>query len=157
MNTRFVGWAASAYASSTSNVANAWETSCPPYATCDGRGLEKRSESRQIDTSPFATTIPGRAALLRATVALVLLGALTCTPSWAGDWRVSRSRDPISGKAIATTILVSEDSVALSPPYGRALGSLVFREKEGESVTATATHGRANRLRFITVRRHSAI
>ena len=135
MKTRFLRWAGSAHASLNSNVANAWATSCPPYGTRDGRSPEKRSASRTIDTSPFATIIPGRASLFRATVALAFLGALACTPSWAGDWRVSRSRDPMSGKAIATTTLVSDDSVALSPPYGRARGSLVFREIEGEEVS----------------------
>jgi len=35
---------------------------------CDGPNLERRSASRQIDTSPFGTANPGRASLLRATV-----------------------------------------------------------------------------------------
>ena len=99
------------------------------------RSLEKHRASRQIETNPFATVNLGRALLLRATVALAFMGALTCAPSWAGDWRASRWSDPVSGKAISTTILVSEDSVALSTPYGSTRGSLVFREKEGEEVS----------------------
>ncbi len=73
--------------------------------------------------------------LLRATIALTMAGILTCTPSWAGDWRVSWSRDPMSGKSVTTTTLVSEDSVSLSKPYGKARGSLVFRKKEGEETS----------------------
>lgn len=41
----------------------------------------------------------------------------------------------MNGKAISTTTLLSEDSVALSTPYGKARGSLVVREKEGEEVS----------------------
>ena len=90
MNTRFVGWAVSAHASLTSKARNAWATSCPPYGTHDGRSLEKRSASRQIDTSPFAPIIPGRASLLWAAVmryvtAILLsslFGASYAAPTW---------------------------------------------------------------------------
>lgn len=45
----------------------------PNRAICDGRSLEKRSASRQIRTSTFATVSPGRASLLRATTRTAIL------------------------------------------------------------------------------------
>ncbi len=57
---------------------------------CDGRSLEKRSASRQIDTRPFATVSPGRVSLLRDTimryVTAILMSSLFGTSYGASTW-----------------------------------------------------------------------